>query len=145
MDNLSIFVERLKEYMEDCRLNETDVAKALGCRRETVCTIINKPRTPSTNIFIKLLELFDCSADYLLGLTEFSKETQFKAIKPFGDTLRLCLTENEISEYKLQKDLDISGSLTYRWLRNIAVPTLDSLINLSKYFNCSVDYLLGRE
>lgn len=49
------------------------------------------------------------------------------------------------TEYRLQKDLNISRSLTYRWLSGKAIPTVDSLIALAKYFGCTVDYLLGRE
>ena len=145
MDNLSVFVERLKEYMGERDLNASTLANEISFSRVTVSGLLNEAHVPSTKIIIELVKYFNCSADYLLGLVEYPRLTEFKPIKPFGDTLRKCLKENGKTEYRLQKDLDISKSLTYRWLNDKAIPTVDSLIKLKNYFGCSVDYLLGRE
>ncbi len=145
MDNLSLFVERLNEYMSERDLNATTLADKIKCSRVTVSGLLNEVHVPSTDIIIALIEYFNCSADYLLGLVEYPRSDEFKRVKPFGDTLRKCLKENGKTEYRLQKDLNISRSLTYRWLSNKALPKIDSLIKLKKYFGCSVDYLLGRE
>lgn len=145
MVNLSVFVERLKEYMSEYDLNVTTLAEKVGFSRVTVSGILNEIHEPSTRIFIALTEYFNCSADYLLGLVEYPKNTVFIPVQPFSERLHICLNENGKSEYKLQKELSISRSLTYRWLNNIAMPKVESLIKLSKYFGCSVDYLLGRE
>ncbi len=145
MDNLSVFVERLKEYMVEYDLNATTLALKIKCSRVTLSGLLNEAHIPSTEIIIALVEYFNCSADYLLGLVEYPRLNEFNPIKPFGDTLRKCLNENGKTEYRLQKDLNISRSLTYRWLNNIALPKVDSLIKLKKYFDCSIDYLLGRE
>lgn len=145
MDNLSVFVERLKEYMSEQDLNASTLATKIKCSRVTISGLLNEAHAPSTEIIIALVEYFNCSADYLLGLVDYPRVTEFKALKPFGDTLRKCLKESGKTEYRLQKDLDISSSLTYRWLNNKALPKIDSLIKLKNYFGCSVDYLLGRE
>ena len=50
-----------------------------------------------------------------------------------------------VSQYRLEKDLPVSGSVVYHWLNGKAVPTVDSLIRLSDFFGCSVDFLIGRE
>lgn len=143
--NLSVFVERLKEYMSEYNLNASTLAAKIKFSRATISGLLNETHIPSTQILIALVEYFNCSADYLLGLVEYPRLTEFKPIKPFGVCLRKCLMESGKSEYRLQKDLNISSSLTYRWLNNIALPTVDSLIRLKKHFGCSVDYLLGRE
>ncbi len=143
--NLSLFVERLNEYMSERDLNATTLADKIKCSRVTVSGLLNEVHVPSTDIIIALIEYFNCSADYLLGLVEYPRSDEFKSVKPFGATLRKCLKENGKTEYRLQKDLNISRSLTYRWLSNKALPKIDSLIKLKKYFGCSVDYLLGRE
>ncbi|MGN0822958.1 MAG: helix-turn-helix domain-containing protein [Candidatus Gallimonas sp.] len=145
MVNLSIFVERLKEYMTEHELNATTLAPKIGFSRITISGLLNEAHVPSTEIIVALVEYFNCSADYLLGLVDYPRNVVFKPVKPFGESLRKCLKENGKSEYKLQKELNVSSSLTYRWLNNKAVPTVESLIKLSKYFDCSVDYLLGRE
>ena len=145
MVNLSIFVERLKEYMSEHNLNATALAPKIGVSRITLSALLNGVHLPSTKVIIALVEYFNCSADYLLGLVDYPKATDFKQIKPFGEILRKLLKENGKSEYRLQKDLNVSRSLTYRWLNGLALPSVDSLVKLSEYFCCSVDYLLGRQ
>ncbi len=145
MVNLSIFVERLKEYMVELELSETALASNIGCNFVTISGLINMAHVPSTETIIALTSYFNCSADYLLGLIEYPRITEFHPIKPFDDTLRRCLKESGKTEYRLQKDLNISPSLTYRWLHKKTLPRIDTLIKLKNYFGCSIDYLLGRE
>ncbi len=145
MDNLSVFVERLKEYMEEHGLNTSTLASEIKFCRATVSGLLHEAHVPSTKIIIALVEYFNCSVDYLIGLDDYPRLTHFLPIKPFGERLRICLNSAKITEYRLQQDLEISSSLTYRWLQNISLPKVDTLIKLKKYFGCSIDYLLGRE
>lgn len=145
MDNLSLFIERLNEYMREHDLNASTLATKIKFSRVTISGLLNELHAPSTEIIIALVEYFDCSADYFLGIVEYPRTTEFEPIKPFGETLRKCLKESGKSEYRLQKDLHVSSSLTYRWLNNKALPKIESLIKLKNYFGCSIDYLLGRE
>ncbi len=142
---MSNFAERLKEYMTDRNLNVKTLAENLNVSRATISSLVHGAHTPSTKVFISISEYFDCSADYLLGLNDYPKSADFQNVKPFGGQLRKCLDESGKTEYRLQQDLDISTSLTYRWLANRATPTVESLIKLADYFGCSVDFLLGRE
>lgn len=145
MENLSVFVERLKEYMEEHGLNATSLASEIKFSRATVSGLLHKAHVPSTEIIIAMVKYFNCSADYLLGLVEYPRLSAFEEVKPFGNRLRECLTAAKKTEYRLQKDLKVSSSLTYRWLNNISLPKVDTLIRLKDYFGCSIDYLLGRE
>ena len=142
---MSVFVERLKEYMDERDLTEIALAKNIGVSRATISGLINEMHMPSTKVLVALIEYFNCSADYLLGKIDIPKSDKFNSVKPFGKILRECLTDNEKSEYKLQKDLHLSSSLTYRWLNDKAIPSVSNYIRLAKYFDCSIDYLLGRE
>ncbi|MDE6586258.1 MAG: helix-turn-helix domain-containing protein [Clostridia bacterium] len=145
MGNLSLFVERLKEYMTDCGLNVSTLADEIKCSRATISGLINEAHVPSTETFIALVEYFNCSADYLLGLVDYPRITKFKPVKPFCETLRKYLSESGTTEYRLQKDLKVSSSLTYRWLTGIAIPKVETLIKIKKKYELSIDYLLGRE
>ncbi len=141
-----IFAERLKELMSEKRLSAPALAKEIGANRTTVSELLRGNYLPSAKHLIAIAEYFNCSADYLLGLKEFSPENvYYQKVKPFKERLRLCLKETHLSEYRLQKDLNISGSLTYNWLHGKTQPTVDSLIKLSRYFGLNVDYILGRE
>ena len=141
-----IFAERLKELMNERNLNAPALAKEIGANRTTISELLRGNYLPSTKNFIAMMEYFNCSADYLLGLIEFPPENViYQPVKPFHERLRLCLKESKKTEYRLQKDLKISDSLTYHWLHGNTQPTVDTLIKLSKYFGFHVDFLLGRE
>ena len=139
------FSDRLREYMEDANLSATELAVQLNCSRATVSGLLNAAHAPSTHIFIKLVTYFNCSADYILCLTDYPATDSFYPPKPFCERLRLCLKLAHKSEYRLQRELKISSSLTYRWLNGKAVPAVNSLICLAGSFGCSVDFLLGRQ
>jgi len=99
---------------------------------------------PTYTSLVKLLTFFDCSADYLLGLDEFPTEEKLYTPLPFKDQFKKILKEKKVSQYKLQNDLKISRSVTYKWISGKAEPIAHTLITLAKYFDCSVDYLIGR-
>lgn len=145
MINLQLFAERLAEYMQDNNLNDTTLAKKIKFSRVTVNNLTNGNHNPSTEIVIALIELFNCSADYLLGEIDVPKNQTFTNVRTFNETIKLCLKQGKTSEYKLQKDLKVSRSLTYKWIHGNTIPNVNNLIRLKNYFGCSVDYLLGRE
>lgn len=142
---MSEFVERLKEYVKENNLSVTALAKKIGVTRETASHIVNEAHIPSTQAFIALVEYFNCSADYLLGRIDIPQSDSFDSVKPIGKILRKCLKDNDKKETDLQNDLNISSSLTYKWLHDKSTPTIINYIKLAEYFDCSIDYLLGRE
>lgn len=143
--NLSNFVERLKELMEDADLNAPALAREIGANRTTVSEILRGKYPPSTKYLVAIVEYFGCSADYLLGNIEFPPAVSFKPRRKFGDVLSEHLKERNMTEYGLQKKLGVSSSLIYGWLRNRIEPNVNSLCEVAKKLGCSVDYLLGRE
>ncbi len=146
MDNLSNFSERLKEFMKDEGLNCPKLASELGVALSTISECKRGAFLPSTRVFYLMLERFHCSADYLLGRTDLpSKSADFRPVPPFAPRLREVMKLFGVSQYRLEKDLPVSGSVVYRWLSGKAVPSVDSLIRLADFFGCSVDFLIGRE
>lgn len=63
----------------------------------------------------------------------------------FFDRLNQLMQEKNISGYKLGKDIGISSGLYSQWKNNKNINPQKEIINkLSKYFNVSVDFLLGK-
>lgn len=62
----------------------------------------------------------------------------------FAERLQEQLDEYKITAENLGKKLNLSNSNIYKWLRNESIPNLESLIKLSDYFKCTVDFLAGR-
>ena len=55
------------------------------------------------------------------------------------------LKEKKFSRHKLKKELPFSKQSIDDWFFGVRIPSLENLIILAKYFDCSMDYLVGRE
>ena len=141
MSKLSI---RLKEYMDELCLTQATLAKELGVSPSNVCDFLKEVHQPSFSCFIRMLYIFNCSADYFLGLTELHTDEQLHTVPPFKDRLRALLKERKVSQAQLIKDLPVSSAVPYKWLSGLNEPSVESLLRLAEYFECTVDYLIGR-
>ena len=146
MYKITQFSERLKELMFERDLNAPALAKQTGIERSTINGLERGAHFPSIKVFVTLLDYFNCSADFLLGIIDNEpNEITFKPLQPFGEIFRSVLKKNQISQYKIEKDLHLSGDTVYKWLNNISQPNVESLVKISEYLDCSVDFLMGRE
>jgi len=55
-----------------------------------------------------------------------------------------CLQKKNITTYRVAKDTEISQGLMVSYHRGKKTPTANNLIKIADYFDCSIDYLLGR-
>jgi hypothetical protein len=99
---------------------------------------------PLYDVFTKLIEFFNVSADVLLGRLDYCDVQEFHPIQPFGTTLRRVLEETKTTQYRVIKDLQISQATMYYWLLNERLPTVEKLDKLADYLDLPIDYLLGR-
>ena len=145
MNILSNFPERLSELMDEKNLKAKDLALKIGISRNTVTRYLQGVRLPSYQNFIKIIGVLDCSADFLLGTEDFNPlNGSFKMPPPFCDRFRRLLEERKISQYALHKITGFSYDNFNKWLSGATQPYVDNLIKLSKAFDCSVDFLIGR-
>ena len=101
---------------------------------------------PKINYAVKIANFFDCSLNYLMGLDELPKETEFTQnydIKCFSDRYDSLLEENRVTHHKLTKVCGLNYSSHYAWQHG-AEPSMNSLIIIASYFGTSIDYLIGR-
>lgn len=54
------------------------------------------------------------------------------------------LQNKQISAYKLAKETGISQGLMNEYKNGVKLPTVQNLLKIADYLDCSVDYLLGR-
>ena len=143
---LSNFSDRLTEQMILRNLSAKQLAEIIGVDRVTIFALKRGARLPSTEVLCSLVEYFNCSADYLLGLVEFAPDYKtFSApIKQFGKHFRKILEETNTSQYQLTTYNNISGNLIYQWLHDQAMPFVANLIMLSQCLDIPVDVLIGR-
>lgn len=135
---------RLKEYMEERGVDQSTLATAINIERSNISEFLSGKHSPSFEAFVSLLYYFNCSADYLLGLTDIHTEEPLHEIPPFGERLRELLKTQKISQAQLIRELPISSAVPYKWLSGKNFPSMESLVRLAEYLDCSVDYLIGR-
>ena len=94
---------------------------------------------------IQLVEFFHCSADFLLGIKEYPyEEIDYLPVPPFSQRLRTVLKEMNCTQYSFIKQTKISWGVFYNWLSGKSNPSVDNLVKIASFFDCSVDFILGR-
>lgn len=63
----------------------------------------------------------------------------------FKDILKDLRMEKGIGQVELAKCINVSKGIISLWENGLREPNMSSLIELSKYFNVSIDYLVGIE
>ena len=147
MNEVSAFSERICEFLHLKNLTPKTLAQALNITHATILNFKNGKCFPSTKIFIQLADYFQCSCDYLLGLTDDYPDyyTYRPATAHFPSRFRGLLKNAGVSQYQLTKKYGVSGNLVYKWLNNNGYPSVANLIRLARILNQPVDYILGRE
>lgn len=144
MGILSKLPERLSELMKENNLTPILLANKIGINRNSITRYLSGSHLPTFPVFVKLIETFHCSADFLLGLTEYPPtNVVFHSIPPFSQRFRELLNSYNMSQYALHKKTNFSYDNFNKWLKGSTSPYVDNLIKLAQAFDCSVDYLIG--
>ena len=138
------FQERLQELLIEKGLSRLQLSKIIGISFETINGYFNRDFYPELSIAIKLANYFQCSLDYLMGLSEKYNNNDKNELS-FIETIKKLKKENNISIEKLMKAINMSETNFYRWQRDNNKPAMTSLIALAKYFDVSLDYLVGNK
>lgn len=141
------FSERVSEFLILKGWDAKTLAKQIGVTHATALNFLHGTHFPSPVALCCLADCFQCSCQYLLGLTNDYEEN--KTFVPptanFGARLRAIMKEANLSQYALTKTYKISGNSVYTWLRQKHLPSVANLIKLADILEVSVDYLIGRE
>ena len=136
------FQERLQELLNEHNLSRLALAKIIGTTSTTINGYFNNDYYPQIDIAKKMANYFNCSLNYLFGLTDaVCQEIQNK--NSFIDNLDKLLRKRKLPIAKVMRDLKMSEYNYYRW-KNGKFPKTINLIELAKYFDVSIDYLVGR-
>jgi len=135
------FIEVLKDLMIDKEMNLKVLAELTGMNKGSLYYYFKHESLPDLNCAIKISRFFDCSLNYLLGLDE-NKKTSDLSDKPFIENYQTLLKQANVANYKVCRDIGINRNLITYWRKGM-LPKTCTLIELAKYFNVSVDYLVG--
>lgn len=145
MDFLSNFSENLSELLDEKNLSVEEFASSIGIVYSEIYRYLRKEYLPKLSNMIKIADTYGCSIDYLLGRVAIPPNTLYKKTPPFHAQFQKLLQETGTTRYSLGKQTNISISRLDDWYHGKYIPSLDNALALAKFFNCSLDYLLGRE
>ena len=63
----------------------------------------------------------------------------------FGEILKDLRLEKGIGQVELAKSINVSKGIISLWENGLREPNMSSLIAIAKFFNVSIDYLVGLE
>lgn len=63
----------------------------------------------------------------------------------FAERLKELRVERGLSQAQLAKEVGVSSVAIVYWESKQRIPNLDSVIDLAKFFNVSLDYIAGLE
>lgn len=143
--NLTKFAERLKDLVDESQLTATEIGEKLGLGNSAISHYMTGRYMPNLQTTIKLADYFNCSIDYLLGITDDNSDKNFKSCPPFGKRFDAICKEKGITRYKLKNLANISETTMRYWVNGKTLPSVPCIALVADKLNCTIDYLLGRE
>lgn len=145
MNELDYFGDCLQDLLIENKITVKDLSESTGICLSRLYDFIGKKHLPSLSNAIKIADYFLSSLDFLFGFDSQYTKRNYKIIDSPSSRVKKAIDDSKMSRYQICKSTKIDESQLLRWYSGQQIPTLVSLINLAKFFNCSLDYLAGRE
>ena len=136
------FAEILKDLILDKNTSLRSLAKECGVSATQLSGYL-RGVTPSLQVAIKLVKYFDCTLDYLFGLSEeknYCIISEF-SLKKFIANYEKLLKKNKISHWKFCQKYELSEASLRHW-KNGDIPSMNSLVIIAFSFGESIDNLI---
>ncbi len=143
MPILTSFQKRINELAIETYLKKADIAKAGNFDYRSLSNALVYGIVPTTSTLIKMADYFKVSINYLLGRTDKNDYIE-SSNETFQVRFEKLCNEKGVSHYKVSQECFFDKSNISRWLSKNYLPTLEILDMITKYFNVSIDYVLGR-
>ena len=133
---------RLKEERIKHKMTQEQVAQFLGLSRGAYANIENEKRQCDIEVYIRLADLYNISVDYLLGRSNIRT---YRGDKGGIELNRLKeLRENAgLTQAKFGSLFNASQNTVSNWEKGNRRIDNERLVQFSKYFGVSVEYLLN--
>ena len=67
-----------------------------------------------------------------------------ESMSKFAENLKDLMFDNNLSQKDLAESTAIDRASINRYLKGNCIPNLKAVVRLAEYFNCSVDFLIGK-
>ena len=91
-------MNRLKELRKSKNLAQKELAELLGCATATVTKYEKEQRKLPQEVITKLCDIFDCTSDYLLGISDINAKSPavFSGAENIPDEFKRLQEANEV-------------------------------------------------
>ena len=144
MNHFTIFTETLEDYIIKENTTVYQFAKNVGLSGQAITNWLNRIGYPNTESANKIANYLCVSLDFLFGLSDSPKPNNDANDLPFLEKFDLLRKKNRVSCYAVAKECSFGESAISKW-RKGKQPKLENVIQIAKYFGCSLDYLIGKK
>lgn len=143
--------QRIIEIRQNSKMNKSEFARAIKMDNSRLGKIEKGEATPSLNEVIKISEIFNVSADYILKGTEQPKETtivkdqeiEYNPNHSFGQKLERFLDSKGLTITEFANSIEWSRGSIHNYLSGSSNPSYEFLIAFSqKYPEIDLDFFL---
>ena len=132
----------IKEYMEAHDIRVADIATETGIPYTTLSSLISRDSTKvDIDVLVKICNYINCSPEDFSG--NLPKYTKCNTV--FGQRLKLLRKARNIKRDEIAEAVGISERAYKSYELNQREPNSTVLIALARYFDVTVDYLLGND
>lgn len=145
---------KLKELREKANMTQAELAEHIGISQQAIGMYEQERREPSFEKLAKMADFFGVSADLLIGRQEH------EVISPMRVTSPPQYPNNKFRQLRIERNLtqaELLQQYNQRYNRTYSIPALSlfengrrmpelpALMDFARFFNCSLDYLVGLE
>ena len=142
---MSKLSETLEELISFNNLKVQEFADRVGIAASSISNYLHDARVPSVENIVKIADYFNCSVDHLVGIESENPNLTFKKCPPFPEQLAFLMKRFNRKPHDIDKSDTVSKSNYFEWKKGKRMPSLDNVIGLARFFDCRVDFVLGRE
>lgn len=138
------FNEQLTDLMFEKGISPKELAAKIGVNTSSV----NDWRSNRSNIFLsnalKIVDLFECSLEFLMGRTETVIDYIPQPCPPFYAHFVAVLKKSGFTTYRMRKESPIKGAYFNKW-KHGSDPVMPTLLVVADFLGITLDYLVGRD
>lgn len=146
-----MIANRLSNVMYKSGYTYTTLAFKLGCGESGPRCWMTGKQIPALIKLIEMAIIFNCSTDYLLGLSNDFEELKVDgesvdiSILHFfiGDRISNIQSARGYSNNKLAEELEVKPCTVANWVSGRNTPNILYIIKMAQLLNVSTDYILG--
>lgn len=141
-------LNKLKEIREENENTQQEVADILSIKRGTYASWECGIDMISTEKIFDYANYYHKSIDYILEFSEIDKNIKYNKsinLSLIGNRLIEIRKKLKLSQAQIAKSIHINQSTWWGYEKGKTLITLNSLIELSKKYNYSIDWILGRQ